>query len=85
MIRHHPRETFTRTLSNRREGPSNIYGLPVFHRNRIYVAGGGDLFWGKTEAWLKCIDPSKSGDITTNGLIWSYPLQKHVMSHAGGA
>jgi outer membrane protein assembly factor BamB len=67
-------------LSNRREGPSNIYGLPVFQRNRLYVAGGGDLFWGKTEAWLKCIDPAKSGDITTNGLVWSYPLQKHVMS-----
>jgi outer membrane protein assembly factor BamB len=67
-------------LSNRREGPSNIYGLPVFHRNRIYVAGGGDLFWGKNEAWLKCIDATKTGDITTNGLVWSYLLQKHVMS-----
>lgn len=67
-------------LSNRREGPSNIYGMPVFYRNRIYVAGGGDVFWGKNEAWLKCIDATKAGDITTNGLIWSYSLQKHVMS-----
>ena len=67
-------------LSNRREGPSNIYGMPVFFRNRIYVAGGGDVFWGKNEAWLKCIDATRTGDITTNGLIWSYPLQKHVMS-----
>ena len=66
--------------SNRREGPSNLYGMPVFHSNRLYVAGGGDLWWGKNQAWLKCIDATKTGNITTNGLIWSYPLEKHVMS-----
>jgi outer membrane protein assembly factor BamB len=54
--------------------------MPVFYRNRIYLAGGGDVFWGKNEAWLKCIDATKTGDITTNGLVWAYPLQKHVMS-----
>lgn len=65
---------------NRREGPSDIFGMPVFHRDRLYVAGGGDIWWGKNEAWLKCIDATKTGDITTNGLIWSCPLEKHVMS-----
>jgi outer membrane protein assembly factor BamB len=75
-----PKENIHQYLSNRREGPSNFYGMPVFYRNRIYLAGGGDVFWGKNEAWLKCIDASKTGDITTNGLVWSYPLQKHVMS-----
>jgi outer membrane protein assembly factor BamB len=75
-----PKADIHRYLSNRREGPSNIYGLPVFHRNRIYVAGGGDLFWGKTEAWLKCVDATGTGDITLTGLVWSYSLQKHVMS-----
>jgi hypothetical protein len=54
--------------------------MPVFYHNRIYVAGGGDNFWGKNEAWLKCIDATKTGDVTTNALVWSYPLQKHVMS-----
>jgi len=67
-------------LSNRREGPSNIYGMPVFYQNRIYVAGGGDVFWGKNEAWLKCIDATKKGDVTTNGLVWSQPLGRHVLS-----
>ena len=66
--------------SNRRESPSDIFGMPVFDNNRIYVAGGGDIWWGKNEAWLKCIDATRTGDITTNGLVWSYPLQKHVMS-----
>jgi outer membrane protein assembly factor BamB len=54
--------------------------MPVFDSNRIYVAGGGDIWWGKNEAWLKCIDATRIGDITTNGLLWSYPLQKHVLS-----
>jgi outer membrane protein assembly factor BamB len=54
--------------------------MPVFHNNRLYVAGGGDIWWGKNEAWLKCLDATRAGDITTNGLVWSYPLQKHVLS-----
>ena len=87
-----PKENVHSFLSNRREGPSNIYGMPVFQRNRIYVAGGGDLFWGKNEAWLKCLDaaaltrrdgaplPSDGSGAGGEGLRWSYPLQKHVMS-----
>lgn len=75
-----PKEDVHKYNTNRREGPSNIYGMPVFVRNRIYVAGGGDIFWGKNEAWLKCIDATRTGDITTNGPVWSYPLEKHVMS-----
>jgi len=66
--------------SNRREGPSNFYGMPVFHRERLYVAGGGDLWWGKNEAWLKCIDATGQGDVTSKSLLWSYPLQKHVLA-----
>lgn len=66
--------------SNRAESPSNIYGMPVLDHNRLYVAGGGDIWWGKTEAWLKCIDANGKGDITAKALIWSYPLQKHVLS-----
>lgn len=75
-----PKENVHRFNSNRRESPSNIYGMPVFHENRLYVAGGGDIFWGKNEAWLKCIDATPSGTASSNRLIWSYPLDKHVMS-----
>jgi outer membrane protein assembly factor BamB len=35
---------------------------------------------GKNEAWLKCIDATGAGDVTTNGLVWSYPLQRHVFA-----
>jgi outer membrane protein assembly factor BamB len=74
-----PKTNVHRYNTNRREGPSNFYGMPVLHRNRIYAAGGGDLFWGKNEAWLKCIDATRTGDITTNGLVWTYPLERHVL------
>jgi outer membrane protein assembly factor BamB len=74
-----PHENIHTFISNRQRGPSNLYGMPVFYNNRLYVAGGGDLWWGKNQAWLKCIDATKTGNITTNGLIWSYALQKHVL------
>jgi outer membrane protein assembly factor BamB len=54
--------------------------MPVFHAGRLYVAGGGDLFWGKNEAWLKCIEATKTGNITTNGEVWSSTLERHVIS-----
>jgi outer membrane protein assembly factor BamB len=75
-----PKTNVHKYHSNRSEGPSDFFGMPVFYRNRLYVAGGGDIWWGKNQAWLKCIDATRAGDITTNGLIWSYPLQKHVMA-----
>jgi outer membrane protein assembly factor BamB len=74
-----PKENVHRYNSNRRESPSNIYGMPVVHSNKVYVAGGGDLFWGKNEAWLKCIDATQRGDVTQKAQLWSYPLEKHVL------
>lgn len=80
-----PKTDVHRFVSNRKEGPSDIYGMPVFANGRIYIAGGGDIWWGKNEAWLKCIDPTKTGNITGDGEIWSYALDKHVMSTAAVA
>ena len=75
-----PKEEVHRYNTNRREGPSNVYGMPVFDAGRLYVAGGGDLWWGKNEAWIKCIDATRTGDTTANALVWSHPLEKHVLS-----
>jgi outer membrane protein assembly factor BamB len=75
-----PKTDIHKYLSNRQQGPSDLYGMPVFHSNRLYVAGGGDIWWGKNQAWLKCLDATKTGDITTNGMVWSYALEKHVLS-----
>jgi hypothetical protein len=75
-----PKTNVHRYNSNRREGPSDFYGMPVFYNDRVYIAGGGDLWWGKTEAWLKCIDATKTGNVTSNATVWTFPLQKHVLS-----
>jgi outer membrane protein assembly factor BamB len=75
-----PKENIHDYLRNREVSPSNMHGMPVFDANRLYVAGGGDLWWGKNEAWLKCIDATGSGDVTKTALVWSYALEKHVMA-----
>lgn len=75
-----PKENVQQYIRNRKVSPSNIKGMPVFHENRIYVAHGGDIWWGKHEAWLKCIDATKTGDITSSGLVWSCDLSRHCCS-----
>jgi outer membrane protein assembly factor BamB len=75
-----PKENVHRYIRNRRVSPSNIKSMPVFHNNRVYVTYGGDIWWGKHEAWLTCIDATKKGDITESGLLWTYPLDRHCCS-----
>jgi len=75
-----PKENVHRYIRNRRESPSNIKSMPVFHNGRVYVTVGGDIWWGKNEAWLQCIDATKTGDITKSGLLWSYPVERHCCS-----
>ncbi len=75
-----PKENIHDYIGNRKEGPSIIESTPVFHKNRIYVTVGGDIWWGKRNSWLKCIDAALSGDITNTGQIWSYPMDDHCVS-----
>ena len=75
-----PKENVSQYLRNRKESPSNIKSTPVFCNNRLYVTVGGDIWWGKNQAWLKCIDATKEGDITSTGLLWSCDLTEHSCS-----
>ncbi len=75
-----PKENVHRYIGNRRVSPSNIKSTPVFWKNRLYVTVGGDIWWGKHQAWLKCIDVTGSGDVTGKGELWSYPLDRHCCS-----
>jgi len=68
-----PKDDPHRFLNNRQQGPSNIYGMPVLIGSELFVAGGGDVFWGKNDAWLKCLDAA-SGTAK-----WSYPLDRHTL------
>jgi len=75
-----PKENVSQYLHNREVSPSNIKSTPVFHDNRLYVTHGGDIWWGKNQAWLKCIDATKTGDVTDSALIWSVDLTEHCCS-----
>ena len=75
-----PKEDVHRYIRNRRQSPSDIKSMPVFHDGRVYVTAGGDIWWGKRQAWLKCIDATATGDVTESGLLWSYPLERHCCS-----
>jgi hypothetical protein len=75
-----PKEDVHRYIRNRRESPSNIKSMPVFRKGRVYVTVGGDIWWGKHQSWLKCIDATKTGEITHTGQVWSYDLGRHCCS-----
>lgn len=75
-----PKTDVHKYVGNRRESPSNFYGMPVFHNRRVYLAGGGDIWWGKREAWLKCVRADVANTANDERRVWAYPLQKHVLS-----
>jgi len=62
------------------EGPSEIISTPVVYNNRIYVAIGQDPEHGDGVGHLVCIDPTKRGDITESGTVWSYKGIKRTIS-----
>lgn len=71
-----PKEDVHRYSKNTKEGPSQIVAMPVFYKDRIYVPAGGDIWWGKRQSWLKCIDATQTGDITETGELWSYEISR---------
>jgi len=72
-----PKQDVHQYIRNRRESPSVIMGMPVFHDGRVYLTVGGDLWWGKRQCWAQCIDPRGEGDITDAGLVWASELNRH--------
>jgi len=54
--------------------PCDIIATPVFYRNRVYLAIGGDPVHGSKDCKgnLVCIDATRTGDVTRSGKVWSY-------------
>jgi outer membrane protein assembly factor BamB len=77
-----PKRDVHRYTTNRQEGPSDIFGMPVYHNGRLYIASGGDIWWGKNESSLQCVDVSGTEDPASAGPLWRFPLGKHVLSSA---
>lgn len=61
-------------LRNRKEGPVVVEGMPVFDSGRVYACAGGDIWWGKTQCWLKCVDA------VTGKVAWEYPMEKYAVT-----
>ncbi len=74
------KEDVHRFTSNKKESPSNIFGMPVFVDGHLYVTGGGDWWWGKNECWLKRIDARGAGDLPASNVKWELPLGRHTMA-----
>lgn len=72
-----PKDSIHTYLKNRKESPSTIQSVPVYNNGKVFYTLGGDIWWGKRQAWLKCVDVSKTGDLTTSAEIWSYDLNRH--------
>lgn len=72
-----PTENIHTYQENRKESRSAIESMPVYYKDRIYVTVGGDIWWGKEQSWLKCIDATKTGDLTAAGPIWSFEMHHH--------
>jgi outer membrane protein assembly factor BamB len=77
-----PKTDVHRFTGNRKISPSTIMTPPVFVGDRIYVTHGGDLWWGKNEAWLKCLAADQPGDSTTTTALWSYQLKQSCSTPA---
>lgn len=75
-----PKENVQSYKGNRKVSASNITGMPVFDGDSVFVEAGGDLWHGKNEVWLKCIDATQTGTTTQVAQRWSYPLVNHCMS-----
>ena len=73
-----PKEDVHKFVANRKTSPSVIMGMPVFDHDRIYLASGGDLWWGKHEGRLQCLDAGKTGDVTKSAEIWTYPMSRET-------
>ena len=76
--RHDPGAAARKTLT---------WGMPVLDSaitlvadGRLYLTHGGDLWWGKHQGWLKCLDPAAGGDVTRSPLLWSYPMSRETCS-----
>lgn len=74
-------------LRHRYQGNStHMVATPVFHNQRIYVAGGRERELGATQGRLYCLNPTKQGDISeellstdgeilpnaNSGIVWKY-------------
>ena len=59
---------------------NEVIATPVFYDNKVYIANGQDPEHGEGVGHMYCIDPTKRGDITKDGMIWHYDKIRRTIS-----
>ncbi len=62
------------------DGVSELIASPVLYKGKVYAQVGQDPEHGEGLGLLHCIDPTKTGDITTSGKVWSYDAIRRSIS-----
>jgi outer membrane protein assembly factor BamB len=58
-----------------------VTAIPVFHKDRVYLAFTQEPFHRMKLGWLVCVDATKTGDVTRSGVVWSYDALKASVSN----
>jgi outer membrane protein assembly factor BamB len=59
---------------------NEIIATPVIYDNKVYIANGQDPEHGEGVGHAYCIDATKRGDLTKDGLIWHYDKIRRSIS-----
>ncbi|MCI0336931.1 MAG: PQQ-binding-like beta-propeller repeat protein [Acidobacteria bacterium] len=59
---------------------NEIISTPVIYENKVYIANGQDPEHGEGVGHLYCIDATKRGDLTKDGLIWHFDKIRRSIS-----
>jgi outer membrane protein assembly factor BamB len=62
------------------KGPSGVLATPVVANDRVYIAIGQDPENSDGVGRLNCIDPTKTGDISKTGQVWTFDQIGRSMS-----
>jgi len=60
---------YSRDSSKSHDGPSEIIGTAVFHKNRVYVAIGQSPLHGEGQGRLSCVDAATGLEVWGSGLV----------------
>ncbi|MEX2187387.1 MAG: PQQ-binding-like beta-propeller repeat protein [Pirellulales bacterium] len=73
-----PKRDIYKFQGNREISPSSITGMPVAVDGRVYITVGGDIWHGKRQSWLKCVDAASASDAAPREL-WSFAMKSHCV------
>ncbi len=59
---------------------NEIISTPIIYENKIYIANGQDPEHGEGVGHLYCIDATKRGDLTKDGLVWHFDKIRRSIS-----